>query len=63
MKYPRAEQPTSREIAETIERLRNLLFFEYGADNYVFTVAANGVTLASATPTVIGDLPDDMRQL
>ena len=48
MKTPRAGEPTTREIAEAIERLRDLLFRSYGPD-YSFLVVGRGAILGGST--------------
>lgn len=46
-RFNKAGEPTTKQIAETIETLRDLLFREYGTD-YSFAINAKGAVLAAS---------------
>ncbi|MGN6105429.1 MAG: hypothetical protein ACTHU0_10020 [Kofleriaceae bacterium] len=47
MRYNKAGKPTTVAVAEAIERMRDVLFREYGMD-FAFSVVARGAVLAAA---------------
>lgn len=51
LRYNKAGKPTTQELAESIETLRDLLFRHFGT-NYSFTISGDGYVLAAAHPGI-----------
>jgi hypothetical protein len=51
LRYSKAGKPTSLELAEAIETLRDLLFRQFGV-NYSFTVSGDGYVLGASHPGI-----------